>query len=198
MLSNTDNRKAMKNFEQYLAGIKLPAYILFKNLKFEHDFDIDASIARGEIIETRDTYYELKEKIPKPKFPEDEYKVSLLDSKYGQINENELEYDDTIFDICEGEPSDFEIFGESYTIVLVCPPDESIILKYLVEQYKKERDLLNIWISYLDRLHIFPFYSLEITSDNFTENLSEDFQNKVKQLPLPPTEEEWDELKEYL
>ncbi len=176
----------------------MPCFVLFKNLRFEHDYDIDASIARGEIIDSDTSCEKLRSAIPRPQFPDDEYKISLLDSKYGHISEDELEFDDTLFDITEGEPDDYEIFGESYTLVFICPPDEEFILKYLSNQYRKEKDLVNIWISYIDRLHIFPFYSLEVTSDKFLENISENFQSIVKELPEPPTKEEWDELIDYL
>ena len=154
----------MKNYNEYLSGIKLPSYILFKNLRFEHDFDIDASIARGEIITSNASYDELYLKVPKPVFPEDEYKLSLLDEKYGQVTENELEFDDTVFDIAEGEPSDYEIFGESYSIIFFCPPQEDYVIQYLTEQYQQNRDLVEIYMNCIDRLHIFPFYSLEFSS----------------------------------
>lgn len=188
----------MKNYHEYLSGIKLPSYILFKNLHFEHDFDIDASIARGEIVANDLSYDELYSKIPRPQFPTDEYKVSLLDEKYGQISESELEYDDTVFDIAEGDPNDYEIFGESFTIIFFAPPEEDSIVDFLVNQYQKNRDLVDIYMNYIDRLHIFPFYSLEETSDNFIENLGNRFQEKVRSLPQPPGQDEWDELKEYL
>ena len=188
----------MKNFSEYLSGIKLPSYILFKNLRFEHDFDIDASIARGEIVATDTSYDELYSKMPRPSFPTDEYKISLLDEKYGQIDEIDLEYDDTVYDIAEGEPNDYEIFGESYTIVFLCPPDEDFIVEYLVQQYQHTRDLVDIYMNYIDRLHIFPFYSLEVNTDSFVENLSENFQQKVRNLQNPPGKDEWEELKDYL
>ena len=188
----------MKKAEEYLSGIKLPVYVLFRNLRFEHDFDIDSPVARGELVSHHESFDKLKSMIPRPNFPDDEYKISLLDSKYGQITENELEYDDTVFDIAEGGPSDYEIFGESYTIVYFCQPDEEFLVQFLMDIYKKERDLLNIWINYFDRMHIYPFYSLEVTSDNFIESLDEQFRSAVNKLPQPPSTEEWDELNEYL
>ncbi len=188
----------MKNFDEYLSGLKLPSFVLIKNLKFEHDYDIDAAIARGEVINYNLSFDALRSEIPKPRFPDDDYKTSLLDSKYGQVSEDELEYDDTIFDITEGEPNDYEIFGESYTIVFLSPPEKDNLLKYLRDRYSKERDLVNIWTSYIDRIHIYPFYSLDVTSDQFIEEISEDFQSLVRKLPKPPDEEEWDELNDYL
>lgn len=188
----------MKNFSEYLSGTKLPRYILFRNLSFEHEFDIDASIAKGEIVASDSSYDDLCSNVPKPVFPSDEYKISLLDEKYGQITENELEYDDTVYDLAEGEPNDYEIFGESYTIIFFCPPEQDVIVDYLLKQYQKDRDLVDIYVNCIDRLHIFPFYSLEVTSDNFIDALGEKFQQKIRAIPEPPGQDEWDELKEYL
>ncbi len=188
----------MKSYEEYISGLKLPVYILIKNLRFEHDFDIDAPIARGEIIRSGATYQELLNTLPKPEFPVDDYKLSLLDSKYGNIAQDELEFDDSVFDIAEGDPSDFDIFSESYTIVFICPADEEFIVRFLLNEYNREHDLVNIWINCLDRIHIYPFFSLEVTSETLIDNLADKFKSGVKLLPQPPSAEEWEELKDYL
>lgn len=188
----------MKNYKDRIAGLEFPVFVLFKNLKFEHDFDFDASVSRGEIIYSDKSYQAVKNKLPKPQIPEDEYKQSLLDSKYGRIDENELFFDDTVFDITEGEPCDYEIFGESYTIVWFSPPEEDQIIRYLIDEYRKYKNLVTVWSQYIDRMHLFPFDSLEISSNDFFENITSGFEEGVKSLPQPPSEQEWMELEEYL
>jgi hypothetical protein len=188
----------MKDFNEYISKLKLPAYILFKNLRFEHDFDLDAPVSRGEIIANGSFYNPLREKLSRPVLPQDDYKQSLLDSKYGQIAENQLEYDDSIYDITEADPNDYEIFGKSFTIVFFCPPDEDLIVQYLTDQYKKDRNLIGIWSNYIDRLHIFPFYSLDISSDDFYENITDKFERALNEMPQPPTKQDWEELDDFL
>jgi hypothetical protein len=188
----------MKNYDGFFSKLKLPVYILFKNLRFEHDFDFDAPVSRGEIIATGESYDELRKKLAKPVAPVDEYKLSLLDAKYGIIKESELEFDDTIFDITEANPSDYEIFGESFTIVFFCPPDKNQIVKYIVDDYNANRSLVDTWSKCIDRLRIFPFYSLEITSDDFHDEIAADFESSVNSLAKPPAPEDWDALNDYL
>jgi hypothetical protein len=188
----------MKNPDDFFSKLELPVFILFRNLRFEHDFDIDAPIARGEIIASGSIYEELHKKLSKPAFPVDEYKQSLLDTKYGNIAESELEYDDTIFDITEANPSDYEIFGESFTIVFFCPSDKNKIVKFLVNDFIKHRNLIDIWSKYIDRIRVFPFYSLEASSDDFYDEVTADFEETVSALEQPPSTEDWDELDDYL
>jgi hypothetical protein len=188
----------MKNYKDQLSSLKLPVFILFKNLKFEHDFDLDSPVSRGEIVFSGKTYLPTRDRMPMPCMPDDEYKMSLLDSKYGHITENELTFDDSVFDITEGEPCDYEIFGESYTIAWFCPPDENAIINYLLDEYRKNNDLVAIWSQHIDRLHLYPFDSLEISSVDFYDKVNSRIETELKSLPQPPTAQEWMDLSDYM
>ena len=188
----------MKNYKDQLSSIKLPVFILFKNLKFEHDFDLDSPVSRGEIVFSGKNYLPIRDRLPKPCMFEDEYKQSLLDSKYGHITENELAFDDSVFDITEGEPCDYEIFGESYTIVWFCPPDENVIINYLLNEYRKNKNLVAIWSQHIDRLHLYPFDSIDISSDDFYDRINSRIEKELRALPQPPSDQEWIDLSEYI
>jgi hypothetical protein len=187
-----------KRYSEILESIEKPCFLLIKNLDFEHPEDLDSPISRGEIIAHSKNYDDLRNRIPDPKLPEDDYKLSLFEEKFGEANPAVARFDDSPLDITEGEPNDYEIFGESYTILWLYHYHEDSIADYLVEQYLKSKDLISIWEFYIDRLHIYPSYSLEQTSLDFYEDLCTIFEKKVSSCPNPPSDKEWDELNDYL
>ncbi|MBD3273123.1 hypothetical protein GF385_02115 [Candidatus Dependentiae bacterium] len=187
-----------RRYSEYIGSKRIPGFILTKNLMFEHQQNLDASITRGELIGYSSHFDELKKAIPYPGVPEDDYKLSLFDKKFGALKGSKAEFDDSPLDIHEGDPSDYEIFGESYTISWICLPDPGEVSEYLVERYKEKRDLIEIWDNYIDRMHVFPFYSLETSSDQFYENVCDLFEGKVNDISQPPSEKEWDILNDYL
>ena len=187
-----------KRYSAFLESVEKPCFILVKNLDFEHPSDLDSPISRGEIITHSENFEILKKKIPIPQLPEDDYKLSLFEKKFGELKVSVARYDDSPWDISEGDPNDYEIFNESYTIIWVCGQDEEEVTAYLVHQYMKLKDLISIWELYLDRMHIYPYYSLEQTSEDFYENICNLFEEKVNECDDPPAEAEWDELNDYL
>jgi hypothetical protein len=186
------------HYSEFLESVNLPAFILVKNLWFEHENDFDAPISRGEIIRQSKEFSELKKIIPQPDLPEDDYKQSLFEKKLGELKISNAVFDDSPYDIAEGDPTDYEIFGQSYTILWMCSPDIDELTDFLVERYNQNRDLIFIWENYIDRMHIFPFYSLEMTSDDFYEEICNAFEDKVNNLKNSPSQKEWDELNDYL
>jgi len=187
-----------KRYSGILESAEKPCFLLIKNLDFEHPEDLDSPISRGEIIAHSNKYDDLRRMIPDPKLPEDDYKLSLFEKKFGEANVAVAQFDDSPLDISEGDPNDYEIFGESYTILWLCDHSEDSIADYLVDQYLKTRDLISIWEYYIDRLHIFPSYSLEETSVDYYENLCNEFEEKVSSCKNPPTDREWNDLNDYL
>lgn len=186
------------HFSEFLESVKIPCFVLARNLYFEHEYDLDAPVSRGEIIKCSQQIKEVRQLIPRPVIPEDDYKQSLFEKKIGEMKSANANYDDSPFDLAEGDPNDFEIFGESYTIVWFCPPDVEEVTGFLVNKYRNNRDLIKIWENYIDRMHIYPFYSLELTSDDFYEKICDTFEEKVSSLPDPPSKEEWDKLNDFL
>jgi hypothetical protein len=187
-----------KRYSEALESIKKPCFVLIKNLDFEHPEDLDSPVSRGEIIGYSTDYEELRKKIPDPILPEDDYKLSLFEKKFGDMQQSVARFDDSPLDISEGEPNDYEIFGESYTILWICDLEEDSIADFLVQQYLKNRDLISIWEFYIDRMHIYPPYSLEQTSVEYYENLCNEFEERVSSSKSPPSENEWNELNDYL
>ena len=188
-----DNR-----LSKFLDSLEKPCFLLIKNLDFEHPSDLDSPISRGEILSHSTDYDDLKKMIPNPQLPEDEYKLSLFEKKFGEVRISMAQYDDSPLDISEGDPSDYEIFGESYTIIWICEQKEEEIADYLVAQYLNLKDLISIWEFYIDRMHIYPYYSLDQTSEDYYENICNSFETKVNECRIPPSDEEWDSLNDYL
>jgi hypothetical protein len=178
--------------------VEKPCFLLIKNLDFEHPSDLDSPVSRGELLGHSTSFDELKKKIPAPQLPDEDYKLSLFEKKFGETKISLAQFDDSPWDIADGEPNDYEIFGESYTIIWVCNPNEDGIAEYLVEQYLMSRDLITIWELYIDRMHIHPYYSLDQTSEDYYENICNAFEYNVNKCKNPPSEEEWDSLNEYL
>jgi len=187
-----------KRISEFLESLEKPCFLLIKNLDFEHPSDLDSPISRGEILGHSSNFDELKKMIPAPTLPEDEYKLSLFEKKFGEIKAKVGQFDDSPWDISEGEPSDYEIFGESYTIIWICDQGEDGIADHLVGQYLKLKDLISIWELYIDRMHIYPYYSLEQTSEDYYESVCNAFESSVNECKNPPSEEEWDSLNDYL
>ncbi len=187
-----------KKYSEYLESVELPRFLLVKNLEFDHENDLDAPISRGEIIDHSNNYDDLKKQIPLPMIPEDDYKLSLFEKKFGELNASIVQFDDSPLDISEGEPNDYEIFGASYSILWICENEADLIIEYLLKQYEKYRELIIIWEFFIDRIHVYPFYSLDEPSDDFYENVCKLFEERVQKLKNPPTEIEWNELNDYL
>lgn len=187
-----------KRISAFLDSLEKPCFLLIKNLDFEHPSDLDSPISRGEIQAHSTNFNELKKMIPAPQLPEEDYKLSLFEKKFGEIKISVAQYDDSPWDISEGDPNDYEIFGESYTIIWICEQNEDEIADFLVEQYLKLKDLISIWEFYIDRMHVYPYYSLEQTSEDFYENIGNSFENRVNECKNPPSDEEWDSLNDYL
>lgn len=182
----------------FLESIEKPCFLLIKNLDFEHPSDMDSPISRGEIVGHSTSFEVLKKMIPAPDLPEDDYKLSLFEKKFGELKASVAQFDDSPWDISEGEPSDYEIFGESYTIIWIYDLNEDGIVDYLVSRYLNLKDLISIWELYIDRMHVIPYYSLEQTSEDYYESVCNAFESSVNECKHPPTEEEWDSLNDYL
>ena len=187
-----------KRISEFLESIEKPCFLLVKNLDFEHPSDLDSPISRGEILSHSSNFDELKKMIPAPQLPEDEYKLSLFEKKFGEAKISLAQFDDSPWDISEGDPNDYEIFGESYTIIWICDPGETGIADYLAEQYLKLKDLISIWELYIDRMHFYPYYSLDQSSEDYYETVCNAFESCVNECQDPPSELEWDSLNEYL
>jgi hypothetical protein len=74
-----------KRYSAFLESVEKPCFVLVKNLDFEHPSDLDSPISRGEIIAHSEKFEILKKKIPSPKLPEDDYKLSLFEKKFGEL-----------------------------------------------------------------------------------------------------------------
>lgn len=203
----------MTAFEQSIHQLTLPRLILVHNLKFYSLYDQDAPIASGELLGHSEEYARLQKKIPPPPFPSSESGRQLVYEFLDVENQAEFEqkaaYNDTVYGLTgDFTPSDSELFGETYTILLLCPPDIPAIVSFLVGRIKalagEEQisfaHLQLVWEQYVDRIHIYPFNAIQrmLIINTLYEDIISEFIEKVQMLPNAPEEEDWEELDEWL
>ncbi|MES2766521.1 MAG: hypothetical protein V4642_11660 [Bacteroidota bacterium] len=178
-----------------LEGKTLPVFALFKNLVFESAWDLPFT----EIVDFDEIFIGQNIDDPILRPPKMEVSQEFLDEleeKYGNTFE---EYYTTFPANLVDEFPDKEIFGTSYTVLCIFPPDVDFTVDYIVDWADKNRnnsgeiDLYTIWNFYLEHLYFFPQFD-DIVGWDFAEKIEE----KLNKLPNPPTKSDWDYLEESL
>lgn len=188
---------------------QLPAFYLFKNLRLEDPFIQDSSIESFEFMQRGDSFYELQNLIPNPEYPEEPALLKLFIHRFGDVlpeDENDYWYDDTPGQLCE-DIQDKDIFGDSYTILWVCPPNKQLIIDAIIEHLKAEtrgfRDeileshLIDIWNDFIDRIQILS-ESNDIYGSQIISEIKEELPRHINKLPNAPSESTWEEFESNL
>ena len=155
-----------RQFKGQITQYKLPTFLLFKNLTIWSDTLLNTKdFVNGEIIAESNSYNELKHLIPDLEVPTDELSHFRLIENYGYFPE-ECEFNDNPNELCKDTKSliysDKKLFGESYTIVWICPEDPQLAIDYIKNfiLYKAQNInninlIIDIQKQYLDRLCVF-------------------------------------------
>lgn len=188
---------------------ELPVFALFKNLVLEDGYEPDAGIRDYEWMKTNRSLEPLQDQIPQPEFPEAQEQVDLLYEKFGDVlpeDEDEYWFDDSPQQLNE-EIQDTSIFGETYTIAWLCPPDKKRVMSALMEHLKEATDqyretvsadhLLVVWEEFIDRILFVADQPINYGSQLITE-IKEELPARINKLPNAPTEADWDRFNEEL
>jgi hypothetical protein len=194
-----------------LQNQNLPKFVLFKNLKFkDHELEFNTCfIERAEIIAVSDYPNEARKSIPQAKLPRMKSKLELFNHKDEDIedyvfNDSPYALDADSMDI-ENTP-DFDIFGESYTLLWICPIDDKRIITTLINHtlnYVKDNNLRvsdsigYIWDEYIDSISV-ATEDLSFDTSEFVFNIKQEYEAQLLRLLDAPTQKDLDYLDEML
>jgi len=190
----------------------LPIFVLFKNLQFNEgaiSIDID-QIKSGEIKACAPYESELEKYIPPSVYPKSPDKQQKFTDKYGDREDVDSSFNTSPFAMIDIDPedlestTDFDIFGESYTILWVCSNNVDETVNTLIQHTIKLADsrqstigdqITNIWIYYIDCISI-NSDDKDFDSLDFDFIVKEEYKNQISKLPNAPTQADWDYLDE--
>jgi len=196
-----------------LKNIKQPKFVLIKNLQTPYmAYETVHDFIAGEIVCITDSLKEAQAQIPKFTFPTDPDKQELyreiFEDGEDMLAGDALEYVGSNLPWAIIDPDDcpynsgLAVFGVTYTIVWVCPPDKNLILESLIKQTQERVKLNNssldneldyIWDDVLERM-IFTYENHD--DDDLKYDIKEDLEKRLNKLPNAPTQADWDYLDE--
>jgi len=197
-----------------LKNLKQPKFVLIKDLETPYMvFDTVDDFIAGEVICITETLSEAQSQIPEFTFPSDPEKQELyrdiFEDGEDMVAGDALEYvgSNLPWAIIDPEDCPYDsgkaVFGVTYTVVWVCPPDKNLIIENLIKQIqdliKQNKSSLASEISYIwDEILERIIFTHENNSDD--ESLKYDIKNELEktlnQLPNAPTQADWDYLDE--
>jgi hypothetical protein len=175
----------MPSFQEVVEQVDLPAFFLVRNMEYE---DRKTTDVKGEYVAHAPTYDEVCAYVPEPSIRTDPDNlaplrkrclVRKLETGSERMLERPCFFTDLDFTRFSTTKRDREIFGETYTIIWVCPPDLNQAVKVLIKEIEQSVksphlvhflrhpdaeddgratgfDLLDIWTRYIDRSVFVP------------------------------------------
>ena len=124
--------------QRQISEIEFPKFVVIKNLQTKSlDYDSIENFIEGEIICITDSLGKAKEEIPHQKFPADPVKQQLYIDIFEEGDDLKagdnvgFPGSDYLWSIIEPEDCPYssgkDVFGVTYTIIWVCPPNKSKI-----------------------------------------------------------------------
>lgn len=195
----------------------LPAFCLFKNLVLSDPYSPASPIISFGWVKLSNDREELEREVPAPTIPANAEIVDIMrrmdrfedivDPDTDRIQEDELSFDLTR-DHLVSPPTDVDLFGESYTLLLVCPGKVDIVSDYLIGELQKNTqgkqitgiDLYYLWNDYVDRLLFYSPSEHDIgeSEPDLWNEVVDELTQRIKMLPNAPSEEDWNEMERYL
>jgi hypothetical protein len=199
--------------DEMIRPVKLPSMCLFHNADIDWSWHPNLDFTVCDCVVDGDDLDELRSLVPEPALPTDPEKLALYRQHRTQdriITWNEKgdwseeveppRFDDSL-DLFATGASDLEIFGESYTILLVVPPDVGIAVDYLLKVLPDPAGqidgfyLLKAWTDYVDRL---TFWPVTADSHQLWLEVTAGLEARLNSLPNGPGKDDWDDLNELL
>lgn len=204
------------NLPEQLRALGLPQLCLIRNLQLECNLDPHLLAVSGELVAHGASPLELSRRVPDlPPYPTTPEQQALFTERYGEITREEYgeraDWDDsevyfnTSMSNFWQEPGDREVFGEAYTIALVCPVDVEAIVTYLLHVLEQiavgpigESDLSFLWNNYVDEMvHVDPDPDEGVELKMYNR-VVERLKERLAERPDAPGKGEWDRFDEYL
>jgi hypothetical protein len=195
----------MTTLLQYLEDKPLPCWVLLKNANLKFTLGKGYLITDYEEIEWSPFFEPLVSKMPPPVLQNTREAKELASYRF---SEEELKAEvyryDNLPAALLNEANDREIFGESWTIFWVIPPDKEAVISLVCDKLEKEahgkisaEQLKNLWDSCIDRIFIRYEENAEITEvAMLMQDLQEELIERISSLDKAPNEEAWEVLNE--
>ena len=197
-----------------LKEIKQPQFVLIKNLETPNMvFDTVNDFIAGEVICLTDTLADAESQIPEFTFPSDADKQELyrdiFEDGEDMVAGDKLEYSPSNLPWAIIDPEDCPydsgkiVFGVTYTVIWVCPPDKQMIIENLIKQMQElvklnksslGSEIDYIWNEVLERIIL---TNVENSGDeDITLEIKGGLEERLNQLPNAPTQADLDYLDE--
>lgn len=196
---------AMTPFLNFLADKKLPGWAMLHNARLSYHPREGHRVSHFDEVFWSESIEELRAKIGTPVLLNNREAREMAMYRFG---EEELKAGNFRFDDMPGaltsESSDMEIFGESWVIFWVCPPDLDFITHYLLDKLEAEagerieaQQIKEVWDDYLHRIFFFhkgegDMVELTLLYDSVQDTLMEQINASEK----APAESAWEILDE--
>jgi hypothetical protein len=190
---------------EYLADKPLPSFVLLKNANLKFTLGKGYLISHFETVEWSEYFEPLLLKIPKPQLQQNREAKELANYRFSEeeLKDGVFHFDNLPSGLLS-ESNDQVVFGESYTIFWVIPPDKEAVLGLVCEKLEKEahgkisaEQLKNLWDSCIDRIFIRYDEHSDITEIALLmQDLQEKLIERISGLDKAPTEEAWEVLNE--
>jgi len=197
-----------------LKSLKQPKFVLIKDLETPYMvFDTVDDFIAGEVICITDTLIEAESQIPEFTFPSDPDKQELyreiFEDSEDMVAGDALKYvgSNLPWAIIDPEDCPFDsgkvVFGVTYTVVCVYPPDKKIVLENIIKQIQDlvkvnksslGMELNHIWDDVLERIIFIPRNNTDY--DRLRYDIKTDLEKRINQLPNAPKQADWDYLEE--
>ncbi|MEX1189186.1 MAG: hypothetical protein WED33_08005 [Bacteroidia bacterium] len=190
---------------ELLADKELPGWLLIKNARIsEGNGDGHRITAYDEHIWST-SYEEIKAQIPKPVLlgVREARELALYRFSEEDLATSNYAYDDFPNSLMN-EGSDREIFGESWTLFWVVPPDKDEVIKLVCDHLKSvakdkitPEQISECWESRVERLFVRHKNDLGVLELlELHEAINEELIPAINSLECAPDEDSWDVLNE--
>jgi hypothetical protein len=190
---------------EVLADKQLPGWLLVKNAVISGDDGSGHRIASFDEHYFSDSFDELKAKMPKARLADTREAREYASYRYDEaaIKAGSFEFNDLPISLMN-EGSDRELFGESWTMFWVVPPNKDEVIKLITDYLtanadgKISSDLIHTcWNERLNRLFFRHNEELEMEELMYLyQDLHEEVIPAINALECAPDEESWEILNE--
>lgn len=197
---------SMTPFLEFLSDKPAPGFALLKNARISYTGGEGYRVSGFEEAWWSGSYVELRAMLPRPVLLSTREARELASWKYSEaeLQAADFQFDDQPMSLAS-ESSDMELFGESWVIFWVVPPDKEHVINILINTLQQEakgeisgEQLKETWDTYVNRIffqHEGEQSLLDLTL--LLEEIHTDLVGRINALPEAPAEESWEALNDF-